>query len=123
MKITCRCGSTTMDFPYLDESDFPDGFEADCCKIDRDGSAIIQSDVPPRSSVEQWLNSTWLLNRTRNGVWVPAMACYNHYTGWMKRKGLTPIVTVNRFGRLMRGLCSSCRRNSGKHYLLEKYPS
>jgi hypothetical protein len=123
VKITCRCGSTTMDFPNLKEDAFPDGWETDCCFIDRNQSAIIKSDEPPRSSVEQWLNSTWLLNRTRSGVWVPSMACYNHYTGWMKRKGLTPIVTVNRFGRLMRGLCSSCRRNSGKHYLLEKYPS
>lgn len=121
MKMTCVCGSTTMEFPKLKREDFPaDGWFTDCCKLSDE--PICAPSEEPRSSVEAWLQSTDLMNKTRTGVWVSATRCYEHYVGWMMRMKFEPAVTMNKFGRLMGELTSSCRRNTGKHYLLEDYP-
>lgn len=110
-----------MDFPNLKRQDFPaDGWVTDCCKLKDE--PIKAPSEEPRSCVEAWLQSTDLMNKTRSGVWVLATHCYDHYVGWMQRMKFEPIVTMNKFGRLMGELTSSCRRNNGKHYLLEKHP-
>lgn len=121
MKMTCVCGSTTLEFPNLKREHFPkDGWVTDCCNLKDE--PIKAPSEEPRSTVEAWLQSTGLLNQTRTGVWILASRCYDHYVSWMQRMKFEPIVTMNKFGRLMGELTSSCRRNNGKHYLLEKYP-
>lgn len=109
-----------MNFIQLKREDFGDDWEHDCCRQDRQGLLPPEQANPVKSTVEQWLDSTWLRNTSRNGVWVPAMACYTHYVAWMARKALAPVMTANKFGRVMKKLCSSKRGNAGRFYLLEK---
>lgn len=109
-----------MNFPHLKREDFGDGWENDCCRLEREGQLPPDQATPVKNTAEQWLDSLWLRNVSRNGIWVPAMACYNNYAGWMARKGLAPVMTANKFGRAMKKLASYRRGNVGRFYLLEK---
>lgn len=118
MKVTCICGKSEMDFKSLCQADFPNGWEQPCCV---DIPPTIDPHESSKNLIDQWIRANALLTGSRNGLWVSASKCYEHFKSWLVGRGLADHVpTVTRFGRDMGKLCSSKRKNSGIVYLLER---
>ena len=45
IKMTCKCGKSTVEFQYLSAKDFPDGLEQECCLQGAPPSDDPQSEV------------------------------------------------------------------------------
>lgn len=102
----------------MSQEDFASGLELPCCK---DKPATISNETQPKPLVQQWIDANRLLNGSRNGLWVPAWKCYEHFKQWLtSRDMMEQIPTATRFGKDLRRFCSRKRKNQGIFYLLDR---